>query len=260
MALLNAQSDDLDILEFFHDVADAAADALDEVGDWSLSGVRTGQYKADVLVDNAVTRLLERAGVGILSEESGARGFQWPLRGDELIVIVDPIDGSTNASKGIPWFATALCAVDSEGPRVSLIAEQSGSETRFSAVRGSGAVCDGVRIASSSNADMDQAVIGVSGVPPSQAGWWQFRALGAAALDLCLVATGALDGYIDFHDHGVWDYAASLLICEEAGIMVVDAFGRDLLVGDPALRRTPIAGYSPEIVDALVALRVAHGE
>lgn len=258
MVLLNAKSDDLDILEFFHDVADAAADALDAVGDWSLSGVRTGQYKADVLVDDAITRLLEDAGVGILSEESGARGFQWPLRGDELIVIVDPIDGSTNASKGIPWFATALCAVDAQGPRVSLIAEQSGSETRFSAMRGGGAVCDGVRIASASNADFGQSVIGVSGIPPSQAGWWQFRALGAAALDLCLVATGALDGYLDFNDHGVWDYAASILVCEEAGVIVVDAFGRDLLVGDPAERRTPVAGISPEIVDALLALRTAR--
>ncbi len=258
MALLTAKSDDLDILEFFHDLADAAADALDAVGDWSLSGVRTGQYNADVLVDDAITRLLEHAGVGILSEESGARGFQWPLRGDELIVIVDPIDGSTNASKGIPWFATALCAVDSQGARVGLIAEQSGSETRFSAVRGGGAVCDGVRIAPSGSADLDQSVVGVSGVPPAHAGWWQFRALGAAALDLCLVATGALDGYVDFHDHGVWDYAASVLVCEEAGIIVVDAFGRDLLVGDPTERRTPVAGMSPDTVDALVALRMAQ--
>jgi len=49
---LTAASDDSAILSFFHDVADAAADALDENDDWSLSGERDGQYAADVLVDD----------------------------------------------------------------------------------------------------------------------------------------------------------------------------------------------------------------
>ena len=54
--------------------------------------------------------------------------------------------------------------------------------------------------------------------------------LGAVALDLCLVAAGVLDGYVDCVDpsaHGGWDYLASMLICREAGAAVVAAHNRD---------------------------------
>jgi cell division protease FtsH len=51
--------------------------------------------------------------------------------------------------------------------------------------------------------------------------------MGAAALDISLVAKGGLDGYVDFHDHGVWDYLAAVLICREAGAVVGDVDGCD---------------------------------
>src|SRR5947199_225704 len=73
------------------------------------------------------------------------------------------------------------------------------------------------------------AVIGLSGWPPSHLGWAQYRALGAVALDLCAVACGVLDGYVDCsHDaHGPWDYLGGALVCREAGAVVTDAHGRD---------------------------------
>ncbi len=40
------------------------------------------------------------------------------------MVVIDPLDGSTNASRGVPWFATALCLVDDDGPAVALVANQ----------------------------------------------------------------------------------------------------------------------------------------
>ena len=51
-------------------------------------------------------------------------------------------------------------------------------------------------------------MIGLSGYPPRSLGWGQYRALGAAALDLCAVADGVLDGYVDCSRdaHGSWDY------------------------------------------------------
>ena len=245
-------SDDRELMGFLHDVADAAADTLDEIADWSMSGEREGQYSADVVVDDVIVDLLQAAGFDVLSEESGVSEFEWPITTNRLLAIVDPIDGSTNASKGIPWFATSICIVDKDGLRAALVAEQSGSETRFSATRGSGANRDGVPIQLTSTVASGSAVIGTNGIPPSPHGWWQFRTLGAAALDISLVASGSLDGYVDYHDHGVWDYLAAVLICQEAGAVVGEVDGRDLLVVDPAERRSPVVATSPQIFDALI--------
>ena len=55
-------------------------------------------------------------GLGVLSEESGRHH---PDRA--ITVVIDPVDGSTNASRGIPWFATSLCAVDTDGPLAALV-------------------------------------------------------------------------------------------------------------------------------------------
>lgn len=249
------ESDDREILAFLHDVADAAADEIDELTDWSFSGVREGQYSADIAVDDVVLSMVEDAGFGVLSEESGLTDFTWPVSGDDLMIVVDPVDGSTNAGKGVPWFATSLCVVDRDGLRVALVAEQSGTETRYSAIRGGGALCDGVPMHVKGTVGIHEAVIGVSGIPPASAPWWQFRALGAISLDMCLVAKGALDGYIDFHDHGVWDYLAALLICREAGCAIGEAFGRDLIIGDHIERRTPVVARSQTLLADLLAIR-----
>lgn len=248
----DADSDNLDILGFLHDVADAAADTVDEIGQWSLTGIREGQYTGDVAVDDVVVDLLVAAGFAVLSEESGAD--EWIAASGQLLVVVDPIDGSTNASKGLPWFATSLCVVDAEGPRVALVAEQSGSEVRFSAVRGSGARFDGLPMKASPVVDPSSAVVGVNGLPPRDHGWWQVRSMGAASLDLCLVGAGALDGYVDFDRHGVWDYLGAYLVCAESGATIVDAEGRDLVVLDHRERRRPVAASSRALLGQLLGV------
>jgi fructose-1,6-bisphosphatase/inositol monophosphatase family enzyme len=100
-------------------------------------------------------------------------------------------------------------------------------------------------------------MIVVSGLPPHHLGWRQFRSLGALALDLCSVACGRFDGYIDCSPdaHGVWDYAGALLVCAEAGVPLVDAFGRDLLELDHAVRRTPVAAATAALADELIGAR-----
>ena len=251
MAHFDFNSADRDILAFLHHVADAAADTLDEVADWSMSGERDGQYSADVVIDDVVVSMLETAGFHVLSEESGVTDFEWPLRDDSLLVFVDPLDGSTNASKGLPWYATSLCVVDRDGLRVALVADQSGSERRFSATRGGGAVCDGLRIHVRPAQSRAEAVVGTNGVPAMPHEWWQVRTMGAAALDISLVASVALDGYVDFHGHGVWDYLAAVLICREAGALVEEAMDRDLMTIDPNERRQPLIASSPEILSSL---------
>ena len=87
----------------------------------------------------------------------------------------------------------------------------------------------------------------------------QFRCFGAAALDLCAVADGRFDAYVDFDVDalGPWDYLGGMLICQEAGVEVADAFDRPLVTLDHAARRTPVAGVG-EAFTALLAARRAE--
>jgi fructose-1,6-bisphosphatase/inositol monophosphatase family enzyme len=189
--------------------------------------------------------------VGVLSEESGL------VRAEaEVVVVVDPLDGSTNASRRLSWWATSLCAVDADGPVASVVVDLTRS-VRYDAVRGGGARCEGTRIEPSGEHVLAEAMVGLSGMPPEPLGWRQFRALGASALDLCAVADGRLDAWVDcsVDAHGVWDYLGALLICQEAGASIVDALGRDLVVLDHAARRTPVAAATPELLDSLASRR-----
>lgn len=243
-----------DRLGLLHDVADAVASAMRGVTDWGPSGHRDGQYALDVAADDAALAVLHRAGVGVLSEESGFDAGP----GDEVVVI-DPIDGSTNASRGMPWYATSLCFVDGDGPAVSVVVNQA-TGVRYSAERGGGAWSGERRLRPSGCADLGEAIVIVSAVPPADVGWAQFRAFGACALDLCALADGVVDGYADFgtDQHGLWDYLGAWLICREAGIDVVDAFDRPMLHLDHAARRTPVAGATPGLTATLLAARRAH--
>jgi myo-inositol-1(or 4)-monophosphatase len=241
------------LLVLLHETADAVAAALRTVSDWGPSGRRDGQYVADLVVDDAALSVLRAAGVGVLSEESGVEND-----GRNIVVILDPLDGSTNASQGIPWFATSLCALDADGPRAALVVNQAGSGGRYSAVRGGGAALDGRPLRGGSGCrQVGDAIVGLSGLPPRHLGWRQYRTLGAAALDLCLVAEGVLDGFVDCSPdaHGVWDYAGAWLICREAGVAIGDAFDRDLIVRSHSERRTPVAAASDELYEELLGIR-----
>lgn len=240
-----------DRLSLLHEVADAVADAFRSVRDFGPSGQRVGQYALDLVADEAALAVLQRAGVGVLSEESG---FQRGRTGE--VVVIDPIDGSTNASRGVPYFATSLCLIDGDGARVALVANQAGGE-RYWATRGGGAFRDGVAVAPTSCRAVREAIVGLNGLPPRPLGTAQTRVLGAVALDLCLVAAGVLDGYVDCVDdeHGGWDFMAGALICQEAGASIVDLHGRDLVVREHADRRTPVAAATPELLAALLSSR-----
>jgi len=245
--------DDEQLLALLHDTATAVRGVLGDLDDWGLAGTRAGQYRSDLAADAAALAVLDAAGVGVLSEESGRH------RADaELTVVIDPLDGSTNASRKIPWYATSLCAVDGDGARAALVVNLVSGE-EFEAVRGGGATRNGQPITPGLPARLDESLVGLSGYPPRYFGWKQFRALGAVALDLCAVATGVLDGYVDcsWNAHGPWDYLGGMLVCVEAGASVVDADGRDLVVLDHTDRRTPVAASTPELLAELVAARAS---
>lgn len=239
------------LLAVLHDSASAVRVALDGLGDWGPAGTRAGQYRSDLAADEAALAVLHRADLAVLSEESGLTGGDRPVT-----VVLDPVDGSTNASRGLPWFATSLCAVDGDGARAALVVNQATGQ-RFEAVRGGGARLDGRPLRPTDCTRLDRAIIGLSGYPDEAWGWRQFRALGAAALDLCAVAAGTLDGFVDClpDAHGSWDYLGGMLVCLEAGATVVDAHGRDLVVLEHAARRTPVAAGTAELAAQLLAAR-----
>ena len=226
---------------------------LGDLDDWGLAGTRDGQYHSDLAADAAALAVFERAGVGVLSEESGRH------RPDaDINVVLDPLDGSTNASRGIPWYATSLCAVDAEGARAAIVINLATGD-RFEAVRGAGATGNGAPLTPSGASSMGESLVALSGFPSRWLGWNQFRALGACALDLCAVAAGVVDGYIDcsWNAHGSWDYLGGLLVCHEAGAVVVDAHGRDLITLEHAERRTPVAGATAALVDEMLQARLS---
>ena len=252
---IDASSSDEEILDVLHRTADAVAGVLLTNTDWSLSGKRATQYSVDLAADAAALGVLHGAGCAVLSEESQITG-EWKSGG--LLVVMDPLDGSTNASKRVPWYATALCAIDGEGMRASLVVNQASGRDRYWAARGGGAFHNGIRLAPTERNTLRQSVVGISGLPNFRPGWGQFRALGAAALDICLVATGALDGWIDFNSHGVWDYLASVLVCQEAGVIVEEFSQRSLVVTEYAEKRTPLVASSKELMAELRSVRERH--
>lgn len=243
--------DDESLLAVLSEASQAVRVALAGAGDLRRPGTRPGQYALDLVADAAALPVLHEAGLPVLSEESGVTGPPGAAAGD-LLVVLDPVDGSTNAAHGVPWFATSLCVVDGDGPRVALVENQAGGE-RFEAIRGGGAWRDGRAIHPSTCRRLETAVVGVSGLPGPEPGWAQFRALGSAALDHCAVAAGVLDAYLVVGGSTLraWDYLGGLLVCTEAGAVVGELDGAELVVRDEAARR-PVAAATPELLQQLL--------
>ncbi len=246
--------DDAALLQVLHHAATAVREALTGLDDWGLAGTRESQYRSDLAADAAAIEVLTGAGLGVLSEESGVTdGHQ------EIVVVLDPVDGSTNAARGIPWFATSLAALDTEGIRAAVVVNQS-SGVRFEASRGGGARRDGTTIHASPCQQLGEAIVAFSGYPDRHLGWAQYRSLGAAALDLCAVAEGVLDGFaaVGGSTLGCWDYLGGMLICQEAGAVLTEVSGRELVVRAHGERRAPLAAGTPELLEGLAATVTAR--
>ena len=240
--------DDKELLDVCNRTADAVALALSTVEDWAPLGGRSGQYAIDLVADAAALGVLNEAGLSVLSEESGRHRPE-----GSLVAVVDPVDGSTNASRGIPWYATSVCILDDEGPRVAVVANQAAGN-RYHAVRGAGAWSGTRRLSPSGCTKLASAIVGLSGYPESHLGWSQFRSLGAAALDLCAVAEGVLDAYavVGNSSLGSWDYLGGMLVCAEAGAVFASLDGQNLVTTEHDARRVLAAAASPLLLDQLV--------
>ena len=183
--------------------------------------------------------MLVAAGVGVLSEESGRHH---PERA--VTVVVDPLDGSTNASRGIPWFATSLCAVDADGPLAALVVDLVHG-TRYEAVRGGGARRDGEPITPSEvtrarRRDRRRE-------RPARTTTSGGRSSGRSARPRSTCARWPTAGSTGSSTapptaSRPWDYLGGLLVCREAGATVRELSGRELVVTDHGARRLVVAG------------------
>ncbi len=238
------------ILEVFADVADDVRAAVGRLSPDQARArtARAGQYGLDLVADVTALRHLHAAGFAVVSEESGPSG-----REDAAItVVLDPVDGSTNCARGISYWAISLCAIDARGALAAMVVNQA-TGTRNYATRGGGAFRDGRPIRSSGVERVEDAVVALSGFPARALGWKQFRALGCAALALCDLAAGGIDGYVDAGRwHAPWDYLGGVLICAEAGAVVADLHGDDLITTEMNARRQLVGGATAALREALL--------
>ncbi len=243
------------LIDCFDDAARAVRDAVAKI-DAATIRARTdtpGQYALDLVADTAALAVLQKLGVRVVSEESGVHERE----GADVTVVLDPVDGSTNCSRGISYWAISLCALDADGPLAALVVNQATGE-RTSAIRGQGAYRDGVQLHASGITRIEDAVVAISGFPKDVLPWKQFRALGCASLMLCDLAAGGLDGYVDSAPvHAPWDYLGGYLACLEAGATVREANGAELVTDEP-VRRQVIGAGTEALAEALMPAKATR--
>lgn len=211
-----------------------------------FSGIRETQYHLDLAADDVALRVLRGAGFRVVSEESGVTGD------GDVTIVVDPIDGSTNCDRGVPFFATSLAAVRGNELIAGLVMNQA-TGTVFEAEKGSGATRDGVVINPSAARVIDGSLMSFSGLPARHLGWAQMRSMGAASLEICLVADGSLDVFAVAQKSTLnpWDYLAGLLILSESGGFAADYRDEELVVTERVVRR-PVFCATDELLAAMV--------
>ena len=182
--------------------------------------------------------LLESIGrvenVRILSEEAGSVGDAWA----KTLAIVDPLDGSSNFEKGIPFYCTSVAVVEGDSiddTRVGVVRDLVTGDV-YHAIRGGGAKKNGRLIRTSLVSSLPLAVIGVDlsrsttdlvkGFAPLISGAKRHLHLGANALELCYLADGTIDAFVDAREMiRITDFAAAFLIAEEAGAKITGVDG-----------------------------------
>jgi myo-inositol-1(or 4)-monophosphatase len=247
-------------------LAGQASDLLLEARTHPTSGVDTKTSVTDLVSDaDRASETLIVAGIlsarpddAILAEEEATRpgtsGVRW---------VIDPLDGTTNYLYGVPAWVVSIAAEVDGVVEVGVVADPNHREV-YSAVRGWGAWCNDVPIAVSGATVLATSLIGTgfayrsarraeqaAVLPHLLPAVRDVRRLGAAALDLCLVACGRLDGYFETGLQP-WDMAAGALIASEAGATVCGYDG-----GPPST--ASVVATSPGIATDLLATLARAG-
>ena len=227
--------------ELLHELADEVSKAVGTFEGDAGAIMGTGAYGTptqaiDRVAEEAVLRYLayNDSDLNVLSEEAGFvdRGGSWTL-------VLDPIDGTYNAVRGVPFFSTSLAVgKDRLGGLTHGLVRHLPTGDTYYAEKGGGSFRNGRRISTRSFDPKDglfsvylgsMAAPAAYGVAKSAR---RVRSLGSASLDLCGVASGAFDLYymntkVEAQLRVV-DVAAGVLLVRESGGVVADAKGTEL--------------------------------
>ena len=223
----------------------------------------------DLAAEKAIVEILEQYEVSytLISEESGVKEFGETPR--MFYVTVDPIDGTTNLVRGLPFYASSIAV--SSAPVFSsvfagLVADLVHDAT-YSALEGKGAFRDFERITSSKESSLGDAVLGLdlntyriksiaSHLTELIEKTRHIRHFGANALELCYVADGSTEGFIDIRGKlRPTDVAAGLFILREAGGTVTTNTGEEFDVRlDPTKKIKFIASGNKQIHEKILSL------
>lgn len=196
--------------------------------------------------DLIVTRIQEHfPGHQIVAEEGETAVPLWQNGGNPVCTwIIDPIDGTSNYSRGWPNFAVSIALAVDGMPELGVVYDPVHEEL-YTAVSGAGSFCNGEPLQCSQVSDLAEAILAFDSsrdFEPRQQTLSllnilahevrTIRAIGSAALALCWMANGRLDAYFNFNMK-VWDVAAAGLILTEAGGMVSGGNGRAWQLNEP---------------------------
>ena len=215
---------------------------------------------ADTLSEQAIIEVLQQyyPKVKILTEESGVIEGSDP----DYHWVLDPLDGTSNYLRQIPHFAISLALIKHGKPLIAVVYDPVRDEM-FTALRGNGAYFNSQRIRVDNTVSIERSYIGLGGPkyhsPDHRPAYHKMatsimdkslstRRLGSAALDLCYVAAGRLDGYwgVSLQE---WDIAAANLIIKEAGGLITNFSGAPYRDGEIGM-----LAASSKILHELVAI------
>ena len=223
----------------------------------------------DLASENAIIQTFQQHDVSftLISEESGIKEYGANPKGRYLCV--DPIDGTTNLMHGMPFYCSSIAVSNKPelgdvfaGMVVDLVHDQT-----YIAMKGKGAYRNGERIHTSKTLSLDEAVVGVD-LNAYKAklnmkiaadlieNIRHTRHFGANALEICQVAAGSTDAFIDMRNKiRTTDVASGFLIVKEAGGIVTDPENKPINVKlDPKQTLSFVASANIEIHQKILSL------
>ena len=241
----------MDMLTLCEEISSAITDAIVPVIGTPESGVElyigadgTPTKKIDEVAENAALDVLIEDGRKILliSEECGEKlihGARKDVdnRDVEFTLVLDPLDGTFNAVAGIPFYSVSIAVGDCDLSDItSGFVQNLHSGEVYHAEVGKGAYRNNKRISVSTNDDLQRLSVTAyayrtdsTKIADLGKTVRRIRVLGSSSLELCYVAAGVLDAFVDFRKSlRVIDIAAGKLIIEESGGIVTDAAGMPL--------------------------------
>jgi myo-inositol-1(or 4)-monophosphatase len=223
----------------------------------------------DLAAETAILETLKEHGVSytLISEESGVKEFG--SEAESCFVTVDPIDGSTNFMHGLPFYACSIAVSRKRtlnAVYAGLVVDLAHNVT-YTAFEGKGAYREGKKIETSKTIDLEEAIIGldlntykakeiVPKLTALIAKTKNIRHFGANALELCYVANGLTDAFVDIRGKlRTTDVAAGFLILKEAGGILTKPDNQGLNVElDPKQTVSFIASGNMEIHKKIINL------